>query len=53
MAKLRGIDSMANIKNRILNLIEKYENEEAAINERIREFSSRKYFHRDEGFLVS
>lgn len=44
---------MANIKKRILNLIEKYENQETALSERIREFANTKYFNGDEQFLVS
>lgn len=53
MDMIHEVIPMSNIKKRILNLIEKYDNEETAIKERILEFTSRKYFQGDENFMMA
>jgi len=44
---------MTNIKKRILNLIEKYENQETAIKEKINDFTNKSYFYGDEKLMLS
>lgn len=44
---------MDNIKKRILSLIEKYESQETAFNERIRDFTNKPYFSGDDQLMMS